>query len=103
MASVMRRAIDIDDTNSASQEERINALLLENRGLKEILAVHENIQRPKAISTSVNESATVKSTNLQTTSTTSQANSSSSSSSSPPLVTSESTPIIPSIEQDIPS
>jgi hypothetical protein len=55
MASVMRRAIDIDDTNSASQEERINALLLENRGLKEILAVHENIQRPKAISTSVNE------------------------------------------------
>lgn len=51
MASVMRRAIDIDDTNSASQEERINALLLENRGLKEILAVHENIHRPKPVPT----------------------------------------------------
>lgn len=51
MASVMRRAIDIDDTTSASQEERINALLLENRGLKELLAVHENIHRPKPIST----------------------------------------------------
>jgi hypothetical protein len=55
MASVMRRAIDIDDTNSASQEERINALVLENRGLKEILAVHENIQRPKQISTTATE------------------------------------------------
>lgn len=50
MATVMRQAIDIDDTNSASQEERIHALLLENRGLKEILAIHENIQRPKQIS-----------------------------------------------------
>lgn len=43
----MSRAIDIDDTNSASQEERINALLLENRGLKEILAVHETMHRTK--------------------------------------------------------
>jgi len=55
MASVMRRAIDTYDTNSASQEERINALLLENRGLKEILAVHENIHRPKQISTAISE------------------------------------------------
>jgi len=53
MASVMRRAIDIDDTNSASQEERINALLLENRGLKEILAVHENMHRPKQITPTI--------------------------------------------------
>jgi len=86
MASVMRRAIDIDDTNSASQEERINALLLENRGLKEILAVHENIQRPKQTTTAVSESTTGKSTILQTTS---QSNSSSS-----PPVTSDLTTII---------
>jgi hypothetical protein len=49
MASIMQRAIDIDDTNNASQEERINALLLENRGLKEILTVHENMQQHKQI------------------------------------------------------
>lgn len=48
MATVMSRAIDVDDTNSATQEERINALLVENRGLKEILAVHENIHRIKS-------------------------------------------------------
>lgn len=47
MATVMRHAIGIDDTHSASQEERIHALLLENRGLKEILAVHENMHRSK--------------------------------------------------------
>jgi hypothetical protein len=50
MASIMQRAINIDDTNSASQEERINALLLENRGLKEILTVHENMRQHKQIS-----------------------------------------------------
>ena len=53
MASVMRRAIDIDDTNNASQEERIHALLLENRGLKEILAVHENIHRTKSMTKTI--------------------------------------------------
>jgi hypothetical protein len=47
MASIMQRAIDIDDVNSVTQEERIHALLLENRGLKEILAVHENIHQSK--------------------------------------------------------
>jgi hypothetical protein len=47
MALIMQRAIDIDETNNTSQEERINALLLENRGLKEILAVHENMQQTK--------------------------------------------------------
>ncbi len=56
MASIMQRAIDIDESNSAIHEERINALLLENRGLKEILAVHENMHRPKQISpTNVSE------------------------------------------------
>lgn len=45
MATVMRRAIDVDDLNSATQEERLNALLTENRGLKEILAVHETMHR----------------------------------------------------------
>ena len=55
MASVMRHAIDIDDINNASQEERINSLLLENRGLKEILAVHESIHRPKQMSRYVSE------------------------------------------------
>ena len=47
MASVMRQAIDVDDLTSASQEERINALLTENRGLKEILAIHDNMHRAK--------------------------------------------------------
>lgn len=45
MASVMRQAIDVDDLTSASQEERISALLTENRGLKEILAIHDNMHR----------------------------------------------------------
>jgi len=49
MALIMQRAIDIDETNSATQEELINALLLENRGLKEILAVHENMHRHKQL------------------------------------------------------
>ncbi|CAF0983424.1 unnamed protein product [Adineta ricciae] len=49
MASIMQRAITIDDTNSATQEKRINALLLENRGLKEILAVHENMHSHKQL------------------------------------------------------
>ena len=47
MAAIMQRAIDIDEVNSTSQEERINALLLENRGLKEILAVHEQMHQSK--------------------------------------------------------
>ncbi|CAF1424981.1 unnamed protein product [Adineta steineri] len=51
MASIMQRAIDIDEINSATQEERINALLVENRGLKEILAVHENMHQHKQLST----------------------------------------------------
>lgn len=55
MASIMQRAIDIDETNSATQEERINALLLENRGLKEILAVHENIHRHKQLTSNIPE------------------------------------------------
>ncbi len=45
----MQRAIDIDESNSAIHEERINALLLENRGLKEILAVHENMHQQKQL------------------------------------------------------
>lgn len=56
MALIMQRAIVIDDKNSASQEERITALVLENRGLKELLAVHENIHQHKQVSTTtVNE------------------------------------------------
>ncbi|CAF1423240.1 unnamed protein product, partial [Didymodactylos carnosus] len=47
MASIMRQAIDIDDINIHTQEERINALLLENKGLKEMLTVHEHIQQCK--------------------------------------------------------
>jgi SIKE family len=53
MASIMQRAIDIDDVNSASQEERVRALLIENRGLKEILAVHENMHHPKHATTTM--------------------------------------------------
>ena len=41
MASVMQQAIEIDDRNSATQEERINALLIENRTLRQILTVHQ--------------------------------------------------------------
>ena len=50
MASIMQRAIDIDETHSTSQEERLNALLLENRGLKQILAVHERMHDEKTTS-----------------------------------------------------
>ncbi len=53
MASIMQRAIDIDESNSAIHEERINALLLENRGLKEILAVHENMHQHKQLPTTI--------------------------------------------------
>ncbi|UJR15267.1 hypothetical protein I4U23_002221 [Adineta vaga] len=56
MASIMQRAITIDDTNSATQEERIKALVLENRGLKEILAVHENMHKEKQLSNITTES-----------------------------------------------
>jgi len=49
----MQRAIDIDDTNSAAQEERIHALILENRGLREILAVHENMHQHKQLPTTI--------------------------------------------------
>lgn len=55
MASIMQRAIDIDETNHATQEERINALLLENRGLKELLAVHENIHQQKQLISTIPE------------------------------------------------
>lgn len=47
MATMMRRAIAMDDGYSASQEERLNALIVENRGLKELLAVHEHIHQGK--------------------------------------------------------
>jgi hypothetical protein len=53
MGSIMQRAIDIDDTNSAAQEERIHALILENRGLREILAVHENMHQHKQLPTTI--------------------------------------------------
>lgn len=49
MASIMQRAIDIDESHSTSQEERLNALLLENRGLKELLAVREQIHDEKTL------------------------------------------------------
>lgn len=49
MASIMQRAIDIDEMNSTTQEERINALLIENRGLKEILAVQEQMHQSKPV------------------------------------------------------
>ncbi|CAF1563290.1 unnamed protein product [Rotaria sp. Silwood1] len=65
MALIMQRAIDIDDTNNAAQEERINALLLENRGLKEILAVHENMHKHKSITTTLPESTTIESSVVQ--------------------------------------
>ena len=55
MASMMRRAIDTDDSYSASQEERLNALLVENRGLKELLAVHEQIHQEKLTATTTSE------------------------------------------------
>jgi len=67
MASIMQHAIDIDDTNNASQEERINALLLENRGLKEILAVHENMRQHKQIPEPTTESSVAQSTSEITT------------------------------------
>ncbi|CAF3344139.1 unnamed protein product [Rotaria socialis] len=109
IASVMRHAISIDDTHSASQDERINALLLENRGLKEILAVHETMHRPKPTSTITLESTVAKSPILQTTTTTiiaqenSPPSSSSSSSSSSANVTPDLTTIISSTQQDLPS
>lgn len=43
----MQRAIEIDETQSITQEERIKALIIENRGLRELLAVHENIDQMK--------------------------------------------------------
>lgn len=55
MASMMRRAIDIDDSYSASQDERLNALLVENRGLKELIAVHEQIHQEKLTATTTSE------------------------------------------------
>jgi hypothetical protein len=55
MASIMQRAIDIDEKNHATQEERIKALILENRGLKEILAVHENMHQHKQLPTTISE------------------------------------------------
>jgi hypothetical protein len=55
MASIMQRAIDIDETNHTTQEERINALLLENKGLKEILAVHEHMHQQKPLPTIISE------------------------------------------------
>jgi hypothetical protein len=55
MALIMQRAIDIDESNSTTQEERINALLLENRGLKEILAVHENMHQHKQLPPTIPE------------------------------------------------
>lgn len=53
MASTMRRAIEIDDSNFASQEERLHELLLENRGLKELLIVHQQIHQLKPTSVTV--------------------------------------------------
>ncbi|CAF1495640.1 unnamed protein product [Rotaria sp. Silwood1] len=99
MASVMRHAIGIDDTNSASQEERINALLLENRGLKEILSAHENIHRSKQILTTTSESTIGKPAILQTTNIISQENSSPSF----PRITSDLNTIIPPTQQDMSS
>ena len=55
MALIMQRAIDIDNTNSATQEEQINALLLENRGLKEVLAVHEKMHQRNHSSMTMSE------------------------------------------------
>jgi len=103
MACIMRKAIDIDDTNIHSQEERINALLLENKGLKEMLTVHGHIQQctphhqtvvpppllittaaatqPPSIQTSVNNLEEVTILNPSSSSTTTTTSSSSSSSS----------------------
>jgi suppressor of IKK-epsilon len=67
MASIMQRAIDIDETNHTTQEERINALLLENKGLKEILAVHEHMHQQKPLSTIISESTTTESSVAQPT------------------------------------
>lgn len=47
MASIMQRAVEIDEAQSVTQEERIKALIIENRGLRELLAVHENIDQTK--------------------------------------------------------
>lgn len=52
----MRRAIDVDDSHRASQDERLHALLAENRGLKELLAVHQQMHQTKSLSsTAVSE------------------------------------------------
>ena len=45
----MQHAIDIDDSQSNNQEQRLNALLLENRHLKQILAVHEQMHHEKSL------------------------------------------------------
>jgi len=66
MASMMRRAIDIDDSYSASQDERLNALLVENRGLKELIAVHEQIHQEKLMATTTSETTTTTTTTTMT-------------------------------------
>lgn len=45
----MQHAIDIDDSQSNNQEQRLNALLIENRHLKQILAVHEQMHHEKSL------------------------------------------------------
>ncbi|CAF0830020.1 unnamed protein product [Didymodactylos carnosus] len=59
MACIMRKAIDIDDINIHGQEERINALLLENKGLREMLTVHEHIQQCKQTMVPIQQTNTV--------------------------------------------
>lgn len=57
MASTMRRAIELDDSHSATREERLNALLVENHGLKELIAVHEQIHQEKLTATTTAETS----------------------------------------------
>jgi len=54
--------------NNATQEERIKALILENRGLKEILAVHEHMHQHKQLPTTISESTNAESSVAQSSS-----------------------------------
>lgn len=47
MSSIMQHAIDIDESQSNNQEQRLNALLMENRHLKQLLIVHEQMHNDK--------------------------------------------------------
>lgn len=52
MATVMQQAVEIDDRNSTTQEDRINALIIENRALRELLTVYQSTEQSSSLPTS---------------------------------------------------